>query len=56
MEPSPFRRIKVEEALTHPWITEKVKLKALKERRQLYSDVSFEQKERFEEMFKMIKS
>lgn len=55
LEKAPYRRIRVEEALTHPWITEKVKLRALRERWMLYPETSLEQKEEFEETLKLAK-
>lgn len=51
---NPGARIKVDDALLHPWILERVKIRSAKEKFSLYPIISEEQKKRSNDLIESI--
>lgn len=50
MQKTPNARIKVEEALVHPWIVERVKIASQKGKCKLYSQLNQKDQRKFEDL------
>ena len=55
LEKNPRNRISAADALLHPWIVEKVKLRSLREKWKLYPEISIEEKMKCDECIAIIK-
>jgi hypothetical protein len=55
LEKRPASRFKVEEALNHPWIMERVKIRALKSKRTLYSHIDPNDERRCENILERVR-
>jgi len=55
LEKEPEKRIRPEEALVHPWIIEKVKIRIQASKGNLYPEISEDEKRKYEDLLDKIK-
>lgn len=55
LEKDPKKRINADDALKHSWIVEKVKIKSIVNKTNLYPSITIEDKHKFEEVLDQLK-